>query len=236
MADFIAFVEEKWTEHERRRFHQFYALLVEWNEKMNLTGIVEQNEVYVKHFWDSLMIRDFPEWTDCVRREGRVVDVGTGAGFPGIPLAICFPSVQFVLCDSLNKRISFLQHVVEQLELTNVKLVHGRAEDLARLPAYRGQFDVVVSRAVARMNLLLELTAPFAKVGGTILSYKGPSVEEEWEDGERAGRELGCELVRVERIELPGNMGTRTVVVGKQVKEIPKRYPRKAGVPQKNPL
>src|SRR5579875_2935903 len=167
------------TEEQLGKLELFYEWLVEWNEKVNLTAITDHHEVFIKHFLDSVLVAESDEWRRIHQNAGRVVDIGTGAGFPGIPLAICYPKISFTLCDALQKRLKFLEHVISNLGLTNVQLVHGRAEDLGQDKQYRGQFDGVVSRAVARLSILSELMCPFAKVGGISFAYKGPQVEDE---------------------------------------------------------
>ncbi len=236
MSDIVEQFEQQLNEREREQFATYYRMLVEWNEKMNLTGITERSEVYGKHFWDSLVIRSFPEWKRYAAHRGSVLDLGTGAGFPGVPLAICFPSVQFTLCDSLQKRLRFLDAVTSELGLKNVSLVHGRAEDLGRDKAYRSRFDVVAARAVARLNALLELTCPFVKPGGAVLAYKGPGIEGELDDGKRAAKVLNAAVERVETFELPEGMGTRSIVVVGQRAPVPPAYPRRPAILQKSPL
>lgn len=221
---------------EKAQLDVYHRLLVEWNERMNLTGITAYDEVYVKHFLDSVLIRKLPEFDNLIRQRGRVIDVGTGAGFPGLPLAICYPMMEFVLCDSLQKRLTFLAEVVNQLGLKNVTLVHGRAEDLGQNPNFRGQFDAVVSRAVARLNLLMELVCPFLVRGGVAFCYKGPQVVEEMPDALRAAKVLKSEIGELVVYDLPSAAGSRTIVPILQRGMMSKIYPRKAGVPQKNPL
>lgn len=221
---------------QEAKFQRFYELLVEWNEKMNLTAITEEQEVFHKHFVDSLLVSACSEWDTVTKDGGPIADVGTGAGFPGLPLAICHPGVSFVLFDSLQKRLGFVRHVCEELGLENVEAVHGRAEDLGRNPAYRNRFGGVVSRAVARLNVLLELTMPFTQQGGYLFSYKGRSVEEELTEGVRAAEKLGARFVRMDKHVLENDMGERAIAVFRQEKPTPKAYPRKAGTPQKLPL
>jgi 16S rRNA (guanine527-N7)-methyltransferase len=217
-------------------FQRYYEMLVDWNERVNLTAITDKAEVFVKHFTDSLYVVTTEEWRRIEEAGGTVLDVGTGAGFPGLPLAICHPHLSFVLCDSLQKRVQFVKSVCDELGIDNVEVVHGRAEDLARNTAYRQRFDAVVSRAVARLNVLVELTLPFVCPGGFFFSYKGPGVEEELPDGVRAAGVLSGTLERLYNYHLPNDMGERVTVVFRQAGQVPKAYPRKAGTPQKHPL
>lgn len=230
------FFAKNLSSSERSQFARYYELLIEWNERMNLTGIVEREEVYGKHFVDSVTISSLPEWQRCVTKRGSVVDVGTGAGFPGVPLAILYPHVQFVLCDALNKRLVFLKQVIQDLGLGNIALVHGRAEELARKTGFRNNFDIVLARAVARLNVLLEWTSPFARVGGSVVAYKGPGVETELAQGRNAAELLGAKVDRLEEVELPEGLGSRKLVVIRQVSLAPKAFPRKAGTASKSPL
>ncbi|GEO27259.1 ribosomal RNA small subunit methyltransferase G [Alicyclobacillus acidoterrestris] len=214
----------------------FMNLLVDWNARMNLTAITDEEQVYVKHFYDSLAVLLTPQWQVMTKKDLRVIDVGTGAGFPGIPLAIVEPEMSFVLNDALQKRVGFLQAVVDELQLSNVQVIHARSEDLARDAKFRKQFDVVVSRAVARLNVLLELMCPFLVQNGVGFSYKGPSFDEEKADGLRAAKKLGAILQEELTYTLPLEMGKRTIVPFRQTTPVPNAYPRKAGVPQRKPL
>jgi 16S rRNA (guanine527-N7)-methyltransferase len=216
-------------------YETYFRLLVDWNERINLTSITDRDEVFVKHFEDSLLVTCVEEW-GALKKGSRVVDVGTGAGFPGLPLAIAQPAVDFVLCDALGKRVQFLEAVKTELGLKNVKVIHGRAEDLARQASFRNQFDAVVSRAVARLNVLAEITMPFARVQGHVFAYKGPSVSEELEDGKRAVEQLGGRVKRIDRMSLPHGQGDRALVVLEQTQITPKTFPRKSGTPQRKPL
>lgn len=218
------------------KFITFYNLLINWNQKINLTAITEHREVFLKHFYDSLLIRNLSEWKTIVTAHGSVIDIGTGAGFPGIPLAICFPDVSFVLCDALQKRLFFLHEVIEELHLKNVELIHGRAEDIARNSKYRQKFDGVLSRAVAKLNVLVELMCPFSKIGGYSFAYKGPHVDDEMIDGKRAAGQVGSEMIRISKYLLSQEYGDRSIVVFRQRHQTASIFPRKAGVPQKKPL
>lgn len=236
MDDIDSNIKVCFSEQQCVQLERYYLLLLEWNQKMNLTSLTEREDVFIKHFFDSVQICKLKEWQRIQDRHGSVVDIGTGAGFPGIPLAIRHPEVQFTLCDALAKRISFLQIVVDNLGLRNVELVHGRAEDLAQDAIYRHRFDGCVTRAVARLNVLLEYMCPFVRVGGTSFAYKGPLVIDEFPEGVRAASILGGRVQDTPRMELPNGAGERTIVLVEQVKESPKKYPRKAGTPQRKPL
>lgn len=225
-----------WDDQAQSRFAAYYELLVDWNSRVNLTHITQRREVYVKHFYDSVWIRSRPEWQRLVVSGSRVVDVGTGAGFPGMALAILEPDKQFVLVDALQKRVAFLNAVVASLGLENVEVVHARAEDAAHLKQWRERFDLVVARAVARLNVLLEYTLPFARVGGAVFAYKGPGVDEELPDGKFAAKRLGGEVADTLQWQLPDELGERTLVVIDKVASTQREYPRKAGTPQKQPL
>ena len=220
------------SEKQLQQFQRYYELLIEWNEKINLTAITEPQEVAVKHFIDSVSA-----W-DEKRFEGTksIIDVGTGAGFPGIPLKIFQPQLKLVLLDSLNKRIKFLQTVVDELQLDNVECIHARAEEGAKNPKHREKLDIAVSRAVARLPVLAEYCIPFVKVGGTFAALKGMKFAEEAEEGKKALQILGgSEPVSVEK-KLPGLDDKRAVIYVKKIKSTPKKYPRKAGTPDKDPL
>lgn len=214
-----------------RQFVQYYKMLVEWNEKINLTAITDASEVLVKHFIDSVLaykVYDFEVVSS-------LVDIGTGAGFPGIPLKIIFPHLQVTLVDALNKRVVYLNEVIQTLELDGIEAIHGRAEDLAKTDM-REAFDVSVSRAVSQLNVLCEYCMPFIKVGGTFLSYKGAKTHEELEQSGNAIEILGGEVEMVtDQIELSPDI-TRGFVLIKKVSATPDKYPRKAGKPLKKPL
>lgn len=220
------------TDRQKDQFVQYGTMLQEWNRKMNLTAITESREIAVKHFLDSLSgirVMDFTKIE-------TMIDLGTGAGFPGIPLKIMFPEVQVMLADSLNKRISFLHSVIEQIELYDIAAVHGRAEDLARKPEYREKFDLCTSRAVANLSVLSEYCLPFVKTDGYFLSYKGSDAEQEIKEANTAITRLGGSLEKTDCFTLPSNEGSRTLVLIKKVKETPKKYPRQAGTPTKKPI
>jgi len=220
---------------QRQQFEVYYRQLVKWNAEVNLTSIVDEQEVYIKHFYDSCAITALPMWNDVNRQNGTVADIGTGAGFPGLPLAILYPNVKFLLCDSLQKRIKFLDHIKTELNLSNVTTIHGRAEDIGQ-QSLRGTCDMVVSRAVARMNVLLELTFALVKVGGWFVAYKGPNVEAELDDGIRAAEKLGGQMGSLVETSLPYHMGKRVFVPVQKIRVMSKQYPRQAGTPAKSPL
>ncbi len=214
------------------QFDEYYEILVEWNKVMNLTGITEYQEVVEKHFLDSLSIVKVMD----MDQVERVIDIGTGAGFPGIPLKIAFPKLDIVLLDSLNKRIRFLDHVIEELGLEGIRTIHGRAEDFARDGKYRERFDLCVSRAVANLSSLSEYCLPYVKVGGRFVSYKSGDIEEEVNDASKAIALLGGKKERIEKFQLPDTDIQRSFVVIGKTKNTQKRYPRKAGMPTKEPL
>ena len=225
-------LEIQLSEKQINQFIQYYELLVEWNKVMNLTGITEWEEVVQKHFVDSLTLIHAVDLTESY----KVLDLGTGAGFPGIPLKIAFPHLEIVLLDSLNKRIKFLNEVIAQLGLTGITAYHGRAEEFAKKAEYREQFDLVVSRAVANLSTLSEYCIPYVKIGGYFVSYKSGDVQEELEKSEKAIDILGGCLEDVEEFTLPQSDISRTLVVIEKEQSTKKKYPRMGGKPSKEPL
>ncbi len=218
------------NETQIKQFLDYYELLVETNKVMNLTAITEFDEVIEKHFLDSLSLCRIYD----LNREIRVLDLGTGAGFPGVPLKIAFPQIRLVLADSLNKRIKFLENVVGELSMQNVSCVHGRAEEMGRNKEYREQFDLCVSRAVANLSSLSEYCIPFVKEGGAFISYKSGEIEEEANAAKKAISVLGGELREIYKFDLYEQK--RSFVIIDKKKKTPKAYPRKAGTPTKEPL
>ena len=220
------------TEQQSEQLYEYYRLLVEWNSFMNLTGITEFSEVVQKHFVDSLSIVKVKNMNDV----DNLIDVGTGAGFPGLPLKIVFPHLKVTLLDSLNKRIDFLNAVIEKTGLTGIETIHGRAEDFAKPGLTREIYDLCVSRAVANLATLSEYCLPYVKIGGEFIPYKSGEVADELQDAKSAVFLLGGKVESCENFDLPGSDIHRSLVRIKKVGGCPKKYPRKAGMPSKVPL
>ncbi len=210
----------------------YYEMLVEWNKVMNLTGITAWPEVVTKHFIDSLSLVKICDLT----KISSVIDVGTGAGFPGIPLKIVYPHLEVILLDSLKKRIGFLDAVIEKNQMMDIRTIHGRAEDAARQKDLREQAEICVSRAVSNLSTLSEYCLPFVKIGGEFISYKSGNIEEEREKAKKAVKLLGGEIKSCEKFFLADTDMERSFVVIKKIKKTPGKYPRKAGLPSKEPL
>ena len=206
--------------------------ILTWNEKVNLTNITDPAEFRIKHNADSLMCVDFPEFQEAE----SVIDVGTGGGFPGIPLAVYAPDKHFTLLDSLNKRLRIIDELAGELEINNITLVHGRAEDIAKKPEHREKYDLCVSRAVSNLATLSEYCLPFIRVGGYLLAYKGPGAEEEAKDAEKALKILGGSIIGIRQTSMEEYGLDHRILVIKKVRNTPKAYPRKAGTPLKEPL
>ena len=213
-------------------FKIYREILVDWNQKMNLTGIEDEKEVYIKHFLDSVSSVK----NNYIKDGISIIDVGTGAGFPGLPLRICLENIELTLLDSLNKRINFLQEVSDSLELDNIEFIHGRAEDFGKLEEYREQYDVATARAVAGLPILMEFCVPFVKVGGYFICLKGPNANLELEESKVAMEVLGIEFIEKIDVELPETDLNHNILVFKKVRNTPEKYPRKAGKPSKNPI
>ncbi|MRH44401.1 16S rRNA (guanine(527)-N(7))-methyltransferase RsmG [Aquibacillus halophilus] len=220
------------SEKQIKQFDIYFKTLVEWNEKMNLTAITDKEEVYEKHFYDSITASFYYDFS----KEISVCDVGAGAGFPSIPLKICFPNIKVTIVDSLQKRITFLNHLANQLELTGVSFYHDRAELFGKNEKFREKFDVVMARAVARMTVLCELCIPLCKTKGTFIAMKGPNLEEEMKDSKMALKLLGGERNQVHTFQLPNDNGERSIALIRKVRKTPNKYPRKPGVPNKTPI
>ena len=221
------------NETQLNQLEKYYEMLVEKNKVMNLTAITEYEDVLKKHFLDSLALSQL---FDLKNKKVKLLDMGTGAGFPGIPLKIVFPELEVTLMDSLNKRIVFLQEVINELGLTNITAVHGRAEEAALKPEYREKYDFCVSRAVARLVSLAEFCLPFVKQGGCFVPYKSGEIKEELQEAKFALRELGGEYKTTKEYILPNSDISRTLILVNKVKQTPKKYPRAGGKPLKQPL
>jgi len=232
IADIFEKMDISLTSTQIKQFETYYELLVRWNEVMNLTAITEFQEVLLKHFIDSAAICRVAD----MEKVDNVIDVGTGAGFPGIPLKILFPHLQVTLLDSLNKRIQFLQAVQGELHLENMKIVHGRAEDMGRNSEYREQYGLCVSRAVAHLSVLAEYCIPFVRVGGIFIAYKSEKIEEELREAGNAIKTLHSEKPILTKITLPDSDVVRSFVQIRKAEKLEKKYPRKAGTALKKPL
>lgn len=228
----LALLNISLNKNQIEQFYRYYELLIEWNKVMNLTTITDYDEVNEKHFIDSLSIVKILDFLDIK----TVIDVGTGAGFPGIPLKIVFPHLKIVLLDSLQKRVNFLDTVINEIGLNSIITLHGRAEDFARKSEYREQFDLCVSRAVANLSVLSEYCIPYVKMGGIFIAYKSGNMKEELKQSEIAVKVLGGSIENVEKFNLPQSEIERSLILIRKRKSTEKKYPRKAGVPVKNPI
>ncbi len=231
--EFEKYLEKMSISLNKEQYDQFYAymvLLIEWNEKINLTAITEPQEIILKHFVDSLTIAKYIE-------EGKtIIDMGTGAGFPGIPLKIYRNDVKVVLADSLNKRIKFLNEVIEKLQLKNIETIHCRAEELGKNKEYREKFDYATSRAVANLSTLSEYLLPFVKLNGSGIFMKTMEIDEELENAKKAIKILGGRIEKVDKFKIPESDLGRSIIIVKKEKQTPSKYPRKPGTPAKEPL
>ena len=220
------------TDQQQMQFERYFELLVEWNKKINLTAITEKKEVYLKHFYDSIA----PILQGWIKNQNiKLLDIGAGAGFPSLPMKILYPALDVTVIDSLNKRILFLNHLADELDLEKVHFYHGRAEDFAQDKDFRAQFDIVTARAVARMQILAELTIPFLKVGGRLLALKATNAPEELTEANDALKLLFSKVKENSSYQLP-NGDPRYITIVDKKKETPNKYPRKAGIPNKRPL
>jgi len=218
------------NENQINQYYKYMDLLIEWNKKINLTTIIEPNDIILKHFVDSVTILKY------IKDNESVVDVGTGAGFPGIPIKIANSTLDITLLDSLNKRINFLNEVIQKNELEKIQTIHSRVEDFGNNKKYREKFDVATSRAVANLSILAEYMLPLVKVGGRCICMKGNEIEEELENSKNAIKLLGGKIIKVEQFKLIDSDIARNIIIIEKVKETPNRYPRKAGMPTKQPL
>jgi 16S rRNA (guanine527-N7)-methyltransferase len=232
---FQTMLEEKGislSSQQLQQFERYFELLVEWNEKMNLTAITEKEEVYLKHFFDSVTAAFYFDFSKPL----SICDVGAGAGFPSIPLKICFPNLKVTIVDSLQKRITFLNHLASELGLENVAFYHDRAETFGKREGIRESFDIVMARAVARLSVLSELCIPLVKTGGTFIAMKGAAAEEELENGTHAIQVLGGEVQSISTFKLPIEESERNIIFVAKKRKTPKKYPRKPGTPNKLPI
>lgn len=218
------------TEKMSEQFENYMKLLLEWNEKINLTAITKEDDIILKHFIDSLTICKY------IESGGKIVDIGTGAGFPGIPVKIAREDISLTLVDALNKRIIFLNEVIKELNLEKVETLHYRAEEFGQNKKYRQNFDIATSRAVANLSTLVEYLLPLVKIGGKCICMKGPEIKEELENGKKAIEILGGQIEKIEEFILPNSEIKRNIIIIIKVKTTPNKYPRKAGTPAKEPI
>ncbi|MDL5143666.1 16S rRNA (guanine(527)-N(7))-methyltransferase RsmG [Bacillus atrophaeus] len=235
IEEFTSGLAEKGISLSSRQLEQFelyYEMLVEWNEKINLTSITEKKEVYLKHFYDSITAAFYVDF----KQVNTICDVGAGAGFPSLPIKICFPHLQVSIVDSLNKRITFLEKLAKALQLENTSFYHDRAETFGQRQDLRESYDIVTARAVARLSVLSELCLPLVKKNGLFVALKAASAEEELKAGKKAITTLGGELEQVHSFKLPMEESDRNIIVMRKKKNTPKKYPRKPGTPNKSPI
>lgn len=223
-------IQIKINEEQEEKFYKYMCMLLEWNEKINLTAIVEPKEIIIKHFIDSAILLTKQ------KIEGKCIDIGTGAGFPGIPIKILKDELEVTLVDSLNKRVVFLNEVINKLNLKNITAIHSRAEELGQNKVYREQYDIVLSRAVARINILAEYTVPFAKINGKVIFMKSQEIKEELNEGKMAIKKLGGKIERQDEFIIPKTDIKRTLIIIEKEKNTLNKYPRKAGIVKKQPI
>lgn len=221
-----------YTDEIEKKFNIYKDLLLDWNKKINITRIENDEEIYIKHYLDSVILLNNSNKNE----EKKIIDVGTGGGFPGLPLKIVNDNFKLTLLDSLRKRIDFLQLVVDELKLKDVELIHGRAEDFGQDNKYREKYDICVSRAVAPLNILSELCIPFVKLGGYFAAYKSENISEEIAESKNAIEKLGGKIIEEKLIKIPNSDITRKIVVIEKIRKTDSIYPRKAGTPEKKPL
>lgn len=233
---FTEMIAQNWqidlTDKQLEQFDRYYDLLTTWNEKINLTAITDRSEVYEKHFYDSLSLTAVMDLSQVL----TIMDVGAGAGFPSIPIKIVFPHLKVTIVDSLNKRITFLKELSDDLGLEDVTLIHQRAEDAGQDPLQREKFDLVTARAVARLNVLAELCLPFARVSGHFAALKGAKAQEEELMAQKAITVLGGKVAKSVSLTLPSDHSDRDIILIEKVKKTPRKYPRQAGKPNRNPI
>ena len=230
LKEYSKMIDIELDENMLEKFYNYKKLIMDWNEKINLTAITDDLEFIIKHFVDSITINKY------IEKDKTIIDIGTGAGFPGIPLKILNKDNEIVLFDSLNKRLKVLEDIIEKTNLEKIETLHGRAEETFKNIKYREKYDIAVSRAVASLNILVELMLPAVKVGGKCICMKGNNAEIEIKEAKKAIRELGGEIVKVEKITLPELNLERNIIIIKKIKSTNKRYPRKPGTPQKLPI
>ena len=230
MINLSKIIKVEITNDQIEMYYKYMKLLLEWNKKINITAITEVDDIILKHFIDSMTVLKY------IDNATNIIDVGTGAGFPGIPIAIMKHDINITLLDSLNKRIVFLDEVCDNLKVNHIKTIHGRAEEYGQNREEIEKYNIAISRAVANMTTLAEYLIPFVKIGGYCICMKGSEIESELEQAKKAIKELGGEIEKVDCFNLPNSDMERNIVIIKKVKETPNRYPRKAGIPQKLPM